>query len=404
MSEVQSLDPTTAKMMIQTLAGEGQPPRVGLEYITVGLDAFLKPLHAEYIGPKGTLKAGHGTVKIVEAYYGGGKTHFFRMLQSLAWKENFASSYVELSSKECPFNRLERVYQQLVATLQYPPREGDPGLADQGIEPFLRVWKARVEEELAPLDDAKTSAYLSGIQGIESVSFLHAVRAAFQCLRVDDDVGFNDVLQWLKGEGYNKDRMKPLSILEKLGGDTALRLMRSLVQWIRAIGYSGILLFLDEGERSVCLGSSKDKREAMNNLVKLINEVPSGRWPGVMLLYSVPDIQQFTTFAKGSEVDALRQRIEKVFTHRNPLHPLIRLEDLAPTDEDKAKFLCELGKKLCALFEVAYGPIQHPDIEGLIREKALHCLEVKADMSHRRDFVKEFLGVLAELRPEDPPP
>ena len=111
------LDRGMAKIMVQQLEGAGQPPRMGIRYFTVGLDDYTQALEDEYLGEDGTLQHRSSTFKLVEAYYGGGKTHFFYVLRDLASSNGFVSSYVELSRKNSPFDKLELVYKEIVNTL-----------------------------------------------------------------------------------------------------------------------------------------------------------------------------------------------------------------------------------------------------------------------------------------------
>ena len=56
----------------------GVPPSPEVtEFISVGLEKDLNVFESEYFGPEGLLReSDQGSFKLVEAYYGGGKTHY----------------------------------------------------------------------------------------------------------------------------------------------------------------------------------------------------------------------------------------------------------------------------------------------------------------------------------------
>ena len=125
------LDSNLANHIIQRLAEGGQPPELGIQHINVGNESYLRILEDEYF--KRILKGG-SSFKLVEGYFGGGKTHFLFCVRELAWLHGFATSLVELSPQECPYDNSLRVYQAVVRGLALAPGEGElspnPGLSE----------------------------------------------------------------------------------------------------------------------------------------------------------------------------------------------------------------------------------------------------------------------------------
>jgi hypothetical protein len=185
------LSPEIAKLMIQPLGETGQPPKFGIEYFSVGLDDYFDAIDKEYLGTSGILKDGGSSFKLVEAYYGGGKTHFFYALRNLAWQNNFTVAYIELHRDNCPFDKLERVYKEIALNIQYPQTlEGLISREEKGMEAFLHNWVEDIRSKLAPLTGEKIQEYMKTIKGIDSSSYANAVKNAFKSLvsKVDGQV------------------------------------------------------------------------------------------------------------------------------------------------------------------------------------------------------------------------
>ncbi len=384
-----------ARQILHPLAATGTPAEFGLEHYTVGLDPFLKVIDEEYLSDY--IQMGGSAFKLVVGTYGGGKTHFLYVVRNLAWRRGYATSYVPLSPTECPFNRLDLVYRSVMANLAPPyDPEHAPTTYHRGVDAFLHHWFAR---QRALLDtEEKLRAYLEGLTGLESTSFARAVRLAFEALYREDSETYELVAQWLKGEDLSREHRNRLGITERLDRTTALRMLRSLAQWIRSIGYTGLVLLFDEAERGLSIASSREKRAALDNLRQIIDETGNVRFPGVMIFYAVPDVRALLD-ERLETYEALRQRLTGALRATNPSGVRIDLEhlDLAPQE-----FLTQLGHKLARLYEIAYEFSFDPEVlTKTIQVFAQEAIQFRhADIGYRRLFVKGILQAFHRLRLE----
>ena len=115
------------------------------------------------------------------------------------------------------------------------------------------------------------NTYASSLGPYESISFRNAVKEAFIALNEKREEDFTLIMQWLKGENPPKNKLKDFKIFEKIDKSTAFKMIRSLVQWIREIGYSGLIVLMDEAEQTPSM-SSKQKSLLLQNLRELIDE------------------------------------------------------------------------------------------------------------------------------------
>ncbi|MBS4016158.1 MAG: DUF2791 family P-loop domain-containing protein [Candidatus Latescibacteria bacterium] len=390
------MDKREALLIINKLGSTGTPPEIGIEEFTIGLDKYLKVVDSEYLN--GILKNYHlSSFKIVIGNYGGGKTHFLYSIRNLAFKNNYVVAYVALNPTECPFDKLELVYKQVINNIQIPAPDNDimtPPIT--GIEAFIEHWYNSVKEKINHID--AINDYLNVLKGVESISFLNAVKSAFFNIASDNYEEFQAVLQYLKAEDISKDIKARYRISERVDKSTAFRMIRSLIQWLHLIGYNGVIFLFDEAERGISMSSSKDKRKALDNLRQIVDECGNSRLPGAMFFYAIPD-ENLLLEGSGGVYEALKQRLRSVFSQVNPLGVKINLEELGIAPED---FLISLGQKLVSIFETAYSfKLDKDKAQALIEHIADESAKAFAyDISYRRLFVVSLIETLQRVRNE----
>jgi len=391
------LTPNIARRIVDIVGGEGNPPEYGFQFFTVGLDAYLNTIDEEYL--KSFIKDGGSQFKMVVGTYGGGKTHFLYCIRELAWKYNYITSYIMLSPEHTPFYKLEQVYKAIVANLIYPqtPEELLSGY-DRGIEAVIKKWYYEKHQEISEKISGDVSkelnAYVSSLGPYESTSFRNAVKEAFIALLEKREEDFTLIMQWLKGENPPKSMLKNFKIFEKIDRSTAFKMIRSLIQWLREIGYSGLIVFMDEAERTPSL-SSKQKSKLLQNLRELIDECGHAHFKSSMWFYAVPD-ENFLE-GKTGVYEALRQRVSTVFdTEINPTGIKIYLENIPI---DAVELLKEIGRKLANIYEIAYSvEFDRDKLEKTIENIANAAYERKLEIGYKRLFVQNIIKAFHKLR------
>ncbi len=369
------IDVKLAKAVIHKLGSFGTPPEFGVEHFTVGLEPYLEVIEKEYL--EDILKLNLSSFKLITGNYGGGKTHFLYSIRDLAWRHNYVTSYVSLSPTECPFDRLELVYRKIAAELTPPLADGkDQTDVVSGIELFLRDYYRNTAAE---------RDFIERIRNLESISFGNALKAALNSLVADDIDEFSGLIQWLKGEDTARELRLRHRISERIDRSTAFRMLRSLVQFINQIGYSGIVLLFDEAERGMSIASTHDKRRALDNLRQLIDECGNSRLPGAMFFYAVPD-ENLLLEGTGGVYEALKQRLRSSFTRINPMGVKINLENIGV---NAGEFLKRLGERLAMIFEKAYETqFDDRSRQSTIGNMVDSAVDLQSlDVSYRRLFV-----------------
>jgi len=235
---------------------------------------------------------GRGGFKAVRGEYGSGKTFFARWLQERARAAGgFATSEVQVSETETPLHRWETVYRRLserLATADTP---------DGALRSVVDAWFYTLEEDvlasgnvdpgdaegLLAATDALVEQRLSAISRT-APAFSAVLRAYRRALVADDAALAEGLIAWLGGQpNVAASAKRAAGVKGDLDPFGAMHFLAGLLTILRDSGRPGLVLVLDEVETLQRMRA--DTREkGLNALRQLLDEIDSGRYPGLFLL------------------------------------------------------------------------------------------------------------------------
>ncbi|MEV0168774.1 BREX system ATP-binding protein BrxD [Nonomuraea fuscirosea] len=265
----------------------GTVPSAGLDLFAVGLERFENALDDELA----TVTSGGAVFKAVRGEYGSGKTFFTRWLAERAKRRGLATTEIQVSETETPLHRLETVYRRLVERLATASAQ------PSALRDVIDGWFFTLEEDVlaagsVTADDIE--ALSAGVeelleQRLSSVARVTPVFAAalrsYRRARIDDDHTLAEsLLAWIGGQPNVAASAKRVAgIRGDLDHFGALGFLQGLLTVLRDCGHPGLLIVLDEIETLQRVRT--DVREkGLNALRQLIDEVDSGRYPGLYLM------------------------------------------------------------------------------------------------------------------------
>ncbi len=333
----------------------GTVPSAGLDLLAVGLDRFAEALEGEL----GTAVQGGAVFKAVRGEYGAGKTFFARWLAERAKRRGLAVAEVQISETETPLHRLETVYRRLcenLATAEFPP---------SALRSVVDAWMFTLEEDALAAgvaeDDAEALDAAVGelldrrlAEVSRSAPTFAAALRGYRAAVVGGDAGTAEgVLAWLGGQPHVAAAAKRAAgVRGDLDHFGALGFLQGLLTVLRDSGHPGLLLVLDEVETLQRVRSDvRDK--ALNALRQLVDEVDSGRFPGLYVL--VTGTPAFFEGPQGVQrLAPLASRLATDFTTEprfdNPRAVQIRLPGFSPDG------LVELGARVRDLYAAGAEP------------------------------------------------
>lgn len=386
------LTPSTASHIIHRMGEGGQPPDRGIQHVNVGNETYLRILRDEYL--RRLLKgAGGSGFKLVQGYYGGGKTHFLYCVRDLAWDEGFPTALVSLSPQECPYDDAVKVYRAVAMSLSSPP-QSENARPSRGIADILRDV---AEDRRSALGDAEFRRWITQTAlrvPVDSHSYRRAA-AEFMRAVISGDEQKEALLEaWLRGDAVNRSDVRDAGLFEIIEKGNAFTMLRSMCQLLVEYGFPGCVLLFDEVDRNMSFSRLKIQSLG-DNLRQVIDLCGSALLPGVLFLYAVPP-----EFLRNIVPDypALDQRLKSPIplSERSPQAPVIDLEHL---DLDFVALLTRIGERILDVFEVSeQWKAQRTLQAGNLQKLAQTCADYSFEIGHRRLFVKTWIDLLFRQR------
>lgn len=340
-----SLSPVRRREILQALR-QGTVPSGNLDVLAVGIDKF-----ANTVGEDLEAVASGGAVfKAVRGEYGSGKTFYARWLQQQAMKRGLAVAEVQISELETPLHKLETIYRRTTESLR------TSAFAPSAFRSVLDAWLYGIEEDAAAAAgtdeaspeqvDALLETRLAAVATATPVypMVLRAYRAALE----RDDVATADALvAWLGGQPHvGAAAKRAAGVRQDVDHFLAMGFLQGLLAVLKGARHPGLLLVIDEVETLQRMRSDA-RAKALNALRQWIDELDSGRYPGLYLL--ITGTPAFFDGRMGVQsLPPLAQRLHTDFSgdarFDNPRAPQIRL---AGFDIDR---LVEVGIRVRDVF------------------------------------------------------
>ncbi|MCK9264439.1 MAG: ATP-binding protein [Deltaproteobacteria bacterium] len=376
-------------------------------FINAGTEKVLSVLEENYF--RDELVDGISCFKYLEGDYGTGKTQFIQSLAERADHNQIVSALVNIG-QECPFNSPLAIFKAIMASF-VPPKNYDSDIDEEkGIEILLRAWiTARLRElgwsvgqEVPDMARRQVEQSFTKIwHGPPDQQMAYALMGLgkrileWEC-GADESPIDRELRAWVRGENIRSRGLKEkYSLYEPARDETAFRRLKTVIKFLRTrLGFRGFFIAFDEGTRtSVFRRGSVKQKQAIENMLTMINENADGEFGGVMFLYAAtPDFRSDVI----QNYQALNERIGSVaFIPGRPMTPLIELQSL-----NSDQVIREIGKKLLVVFAKADNiswneEIQLQNIEMVIEALKKHRYYEKVPP---RDFVFHYCRLLEQQK------
>ncbi|MBD3336722.1 MAG: hypothetical protein GF355_14515 [Candidatus Eisenbacteria bacterium] len=392
------LDRPLAQRIIESLGSLGTPPERGFQHFTVGLDGQIQVLVKEYLDGLLPPPADGGTFKVVQGDFGCGKTHFLYCMLQAARERGYATALVQLSVRECPFDKAARVYQAVARRISVPLESEEREIANPPAAGLPHTLRAMADQITARNGAEAAREWIDKFLRRLPVEILPFRAACCEFLKAyleGDDAGEQILEQWLLGGDVPRSAHRSRGVFAQLDETNALGMMTSLVQVIRSLSLGdyrvpGVVLAFDEMDRAMSI-SARRSQTLLDNLRRLVDSVVGGGLPGVMMLYAVPPEFMRSTVA---DYPALKQRLHSAaaFGAQNPSAPVIDLEDM---NRETEGLLRDIGLRILKVYEIARDAGLDPALqEGHASRLARVVAQDMAASGTRRAFVKAWIALL----------
>jgi len=254
MNSIQELKTIDAERIIESFR-QGTVPTRHLELYSVGRERLLESVSSDLT----FVARGGSKVRFLSAPYGGGKTHFFMLVRARALSANLLLSYVELNSREAPFDRFEVIFPKIMKGVTLPDGNSIEGMLEDWARRFPHYTLQEVETNLRQI--------------APSLDFRAALRACLQYANTDSPehrMRMQGIVAWLQGYRIVSE-LKATGIRSNVTIANVNEILGSFLRFVRASEYAGLVLLLDEAEAITSLAQSRKREEANQNIRKLLD-------------------------------------------------------------------------------------------------------------------------------------
>jgi len=314
----------------------GVVPERGLDAFAVGIDRQRTEIRRQL----DLAASGEGVFKFLRGGYGCGKTFMSRLTVLEAQERGFATSFVVVSPNDTHFDRFDDVYRKIVQELGTAtcPRGAlndivdrwiakveealIAGGADEDSPDFDKLVQTRIEEEIA----SKTG-------GKAPEDFARVLRTVFTLKQQGKVQEAGSLLSWLSGsQNVAASEKSAAGVKGTVTRDTAMNYLHGILEIVKAAGYAGLVIVIDEAE-TILRMRSDTRGNSLNGIRQIIDA--ADRYKGLLWVFTgTPEF--FDTRRGVAGLQALHDRIQflsegGVVTMRQP-----QLE-LKPFDPDRLK-------------------------------------------------------------------
>ena len=371
---------------------KGLVPERGVDTFAVGIEKQRGEIHRQL----DLVASGEGSIKFLRGGYGCGKTFAARLAIMDAQKQGFATSFVVVSDNDLRFHRFEEVYRKVVSELSTPTCSRgalsdvldrwighieesliEAG-ADEDADDFDDRVGARLEEELASMTNGKAPQ-----------DFIRVIQTIFELKQKGEISDAAALLSWVSGSTNVSAKVKKLAgIKGDIGSRDALAYLRGVLEIVKAAGYKGLVIVIDEAETILRMRS--DSRHKSLNGLRQISDA-SGDYPNLLWVFTgtpeffdskrgvagLPPLHDRVSFSSQGKFTNLRQpQLElRPFDEDRLKGVAVRLRELFPaTDHSRLMdrmsddFLNQLVAKVTEGFKGDVGVVPRQFLRELVNQ------------------------------------
>lgn len=266
---------------------KGLVPERGIDAFAVGIEKQRGELHRQL----GLARSGEGTVKYLRGGYGCGKTFMAHLALLDAQAQGFATSFVVVSDNDLKFHRFDDVYRKVLTEL------GTASCSRGALGDVLDRWIGRVEASLvAAGEDDSDPAFDTKVQkrldedlaamtgGQAPQDFVRVIQTIFELKQKGDIAEAGALISWLCGSGnVAASAKKAAGIKGDIESRDALDYLRGVLEIVKAAGYAGLVIVIDEAETILRMRS--DSRHKSLNGIRQITDA-AGTYPGMLWVFT----------------------------------------------------------------------------------------------------------------------
>jgi hypothetical protein len=328
------MKPRERATIIQALAA-GVVPKIGLPYIQVGRAAEIAALLHDIE----RVSDGGSAVRFIIGEYGAGKTFFGNLVRLIALERKCVTVYADLGPDRRIYaggGQARALYSEAVKNLSTrtkPDGNALGGVVDRFVSEAVNDAAIRgisvekvIDEKLVRIEE-----FVGGYD------FAVVLKAYWRGSEQNDEVLKNSAIRWLRGEFSTKtEARQALGVRSVIDDETVYDALKTLAQFVRIAGYSGLIVMFDEMVNLYKLQNSQSRNQNYEQILRIVNDALQGNSSGIgFVMCGTPEFLLDRRRGLYS-YEALQSRLaENKFAVGGLIDlsgPVVRLQKLTPED------------------------------------------------------------------------
>lgn len=405
---MQKLTRKGANAIIQSMGG-GVVPQEGIEHVVVGRVKEIRQLVEDL---KNTAD-GLSCMKFLIGDYGTGKSFMATLTRYIAYKEQFAVAYTDLTANRRLYAHDGKGLATYANLMQNLSTKSKPN--GNALRSIIERWlsdvqqKVALENEFDGIPDASdmrftrlvTAEVQNVVRELQELAggfdFATVLTKYYNAYLSGDETTQEAAVKWLRGEYRTKtEARQELGVRDIINDDNWFDYLKVMTKFITSVGYNGLLALFDEAINLYKIDHPQSRNKNYERVLEFYNECAQGRAEHLMLLF-----MGTTDFLEDERrglfsYKALKSRLQtnqyETEEFRDLRQPVIKLAPLS------AEELYVLLQKLREIYAALYSV---ENITALVSDENILEIVQKAlarpggvQFITPRELVREFVGIL----------
>lgn len=339
-----SITKREAKTILNSLSA-GVVPRTGLRHISIGRLPEIAALKSDF----DLNQEGGATVRFIIGRFGSGKSFLLQLMRTYALESKFVVADADFSPERRLFGSGDEAiatYRELMKNLSTQTRPDG-----NAFPTIIEKWISGIQASVATESGFEHSSeqFINQVKGrilttlnemqemVHGFDFGNILAAYYQGYAENNDELKANAIRWLRGEFSTKtEAFNALKVRSIIDSDNYYDYLKVLATFFKKIGYSGLIVCLDEAAYLYKITHSISRNNNYEALLSIVNDCLQGKASCIsFLIGGTPEFLEDQRRGLFS-YEALRSRLAANRFLGEGLQdftgPVIKLSSLAPEE------------------------------------------------------------------------
>lgn len=268
--------------IIDALKSGNVPPN-GVRSICLGRDKEIEEI--EYLLDK--IDEGKAFTRFLNGEFGAGKSFFLKVIEEIAYDKGFVVAWVTLSN-DVPFNKIDVVYRNIAKNLRCKTGTSLEHIIDR----WVIKLRSMANTETGDLQDYNKFVNENvSIDLKETREHSHPFALAIENYCKFRNEGNNELadyaISWLRGDANIPFTQKrKFGVKGDITKENAIDFLEALSIFVKSIGYSGLVVLIDEAEYIMNLHTAKLRDIAYNYIRDIYDNCNKGNFQNSLFIFA----------------------------------------------------------------------------------------------------------------------